>query len=87
MGALDEAKTIDNWTRSAESARDAVLDLYRDANAIKDLGTTPQIVMYRRLAENRERLGRYAEARAWIKLILQIRPDDPTSLATLSRLN
>ncbi len=85
-GKIDEAQTLDQWTRSAEAARDAVPDLYGEANAIKDLGTAPHIVMYRRLAENRERLGRLAEARAWTKLILEIRPDDPASLATLARL-
>ena len=85
-GEHDEAKTVDQWTRNAEAAREAVLDLYREANAIKDLGTAPHIVMYRRLAENRERLGRRAEARAWTKLILEIRPGDPASLAALVRL-
>ena len=85
-GNPEEANPVDAWTRSAEAARDAILDLFRDANAIKDLGTAPHISMYRQLADNRERLGRKPEARAWLALILEIRPDDAASLTSLGRL-
>ena len=41
---------------------------------------------YRRLADNRERLGLRDEARAWHRLVLGERPDDPYSRKALQRL-
>jgi tetratricopeptide (TPR) repeat protein len=85
-GLGDQAATCDRFVRGAQSARSELPGLYREADAVKDLGLRPHARLYRRLAENRERLGRHAEARAWHDLILRDCPDDPYSRAARQRL-
>jgi tetratricopeptide (TPR) repeat protein len=81
-----EAAPCDRFVRDAQAARTELLDLYREADAIKDLGLRPHARLYRRLADNRERLGRRDEARAWHDLALRDAPDDPYSRKARERL-
>jgi tetratricopeptide (TPR) repeat protein len=76
----------DGLKRSAQAARTAEPGLYAEANGKKDLGNVPDPGLYRRLAVNRERLGRRDEARAWHLLIIRDFPNDPTSGAEADRL-
>ena len=46
----------------------------------------PHTDLYHRLADLREKLGRFDEARAWHRLVLRDVPDDALSLAALERL-
>jgi tetratricopeptide (TPR) repeat protein len=60
--------------------------VYVQASAIKTLGLEPRTELYHRLAELRERMGRFDEARAWHRLVLRDAPKDVQSLAALERL-
>ena len=60
--------------------------LYYEALEVKTLGFKPHPELYQRLADLREKMGRYDEARAWHRLVLRDQPDDPLSLAALGRL-
>jgi tetratricopeptide (TPR) repeat protein len=72
--------------RALIAARERILGLYEEASAVPRLGTAPHTELYHRLAELREHMGRFDEARAWQRLVLRDRPDDPVSLAALERL-
>jgi tetratricopeptide (TPR) repeat protein len=61
--------------------------VYVEAFAIKTLGLVPHTELYHRLAELREQMGRFDEARAWHRLVLRDVADDALSLAALARLN
>jgi tetratricopeptide (TPR) repeat protein len=86
-GRSEEAGRFDAAVRGAQRAREDVLALYEEANAVKDLGTAPHPELYRRLADLRERTGRPDEALAWHRLALRDRPDDPISRAAVARLD
>jgi tetratricopeptide (TPR) repeat protein len=60
--------------------------LYYEALEVKTLGLKPHPELYQRLADLREKMGRFDEARAWHRLVLRDQPDDPLSLAALGRL-
>ena len=60
--------------------------VYDEAFAIKTLGLEPRPELYHRLAELREQMGRFDEARAWHRLVLRDDPRDAISLAALARL-
>jgi tetratricopeptide (TPR) repeat protein len=83
---LDQAAAVDLWTRTARAARDELPSLYKEADDVKDFGKTLYLALYRRLADNREKLGRREEARAWHRLILDVFPNDRTSLTAIDRL-
>lgn len=85
-GRADEARGFDQKVRAAQEARDQVLPLYEEADAVKTLGTAPHVELCHRLADLRERMGRLDEALAWHGLVLRDRPDDPTSRAAVARL-
>src|SRR5205085_871105 len=59
---------------------------YSEALSIRTLGLEPHPGLYHRLADLREKLGRFDEARAWHRLVLRDSPDDAPSLAGLERL-
>jgi tetratricopeptide (TPR) repeat protein len=59
---------------------------YLEVGAIKSLGLKPHPILYRRMADFREKMGRADEARAWHRLVLRDFPDDALSLAALERL-
>jgi tetratricopeptide (TPR) repeat protein len=86
LGPQDQALACDRFLREAQAAQTELLGLYQQANALTDLGLRPHTGLYHRLAENRERLGRREEARAWHRLVLRERPDDLYSRNALERL-
>ena len=59
---------------------------YLEAVAIKSLGVQPHTELYQRLADLREKMGRFDEARAWHRLVVRDFPDNAISLAALERL-
>jgi tetratricopeptide (TPR) repeat protein len=59
---------------------------YYETLSIKTLGVKPHPEVYQRLAELREKMGRFDEARAWHRVVLRDSPDDPVSMAALERL-
>jgi tetratricopeptide (TPR) repeat protein len=60
--------------------------LYYEVLEVKTLGLKPHPEIYQRLAELREKMGRFDEARAWHRLVLRDQPDNVLSLAALGRL-
>jgi tetratricopeptide (TPR) repeat protein len=86
FGRDDQAADCDRFVRGAQAARAELPELYKEANAIRDLGLRLHVEIYRRLADNRERLGRPDEAGAWHRLILRDRPVDSYSREALERL-
>jgi tetratricopeptide (TPR) repeat protein len=85
-GDLSGARELEGPMRSAQAARDEVAGLFAEAMGKSDFGRAPDPDLYRRLAENRERLGRRDEARAWHLLILRDIPYDPASIDAAERL-
>jgi tetratricopeptide (TPR) repeat protein len=59
---------------------------YYETLAIDTLGITPHPELYQRLAQLREQMGRFDEARAWHRLVLRDSPGNAVSLAALERL-
>jgi tetratricopeptide (TPR) repeat protein len=59
---------------------------YYETLSVKTLGVKPHPELYQRLAELREKMGRFDEARAWHQIVLRDSPDDPVSMAALGRL-
>ena len=86
LGQHDQAAACDRFVRDAQAAQVETLDLYKQADALKDLGLRPHDRLYQRLADNRQRLGRREEARAWHRLVLRDHPDDLYSRTALEWL-
>ena len=86
-GRLSEADMFDHKVRAAQEAKDQILPLYEEANAVKTLGTAPHPDLYHRLADLRERMGRDDEAVAWHRMVLEDQPDDSESKTAIDRLN
>jgi tetratricopeptide (TPR) repeat protein len=86
LGRHIQAAPSDRFLQDARAAQTELPELYRQANAVTDLGLRPRTALYHRLADNRERLGRRAEARAWHNLVLRDRPNDLYSRNALERL-
>jgi tetratricopeptide (TPR) repeat protein len=59
---------------------------YYETLSIKTLGLKPHPEIYQHLAELREKMGRFDEARAWHWMVLRDSPGDPVSVAALERL-
>jgi tetratricopeptide (TPR) repeat protein len=59
---------------------------YYETLAMKTLGLKPHPELYQRLADLREKMGRFDEARAWHRLVLRDSPNNSLSLAALERL-
>jgi tetratricopeptide (TPR) repeat protein len=85
-GDPTRARELEGPMRSAQAARNEVAGLYAEAIGKRDFGRVPDPDLYRRLAENRERLGRRDEALAWHLLVLRDFPTDPVSMAEAERL-
>ena len=62
------------------------LGAYYETVLIETLGVLPCPEQYQRLAQLRERMGRFDEARAWHRLVLRDSADNVLSLAALERL-
>jgi tetratricopeptide (TPR) repeat protein len=60
--------------------------VYYEVVEVKTLGLRPHPELYQRLADLREKMGRYDEARAWHRLVLRDFPQNALSLAALKRL-
>jgi tetratricopeptide (TPR) repeat protein len=86
-GRLAEADSLDRKVRGAQDAKDQILPLYEEANAVKTLGTAPHRELYHGLAGLRERMGRDDEAVAWHRMVLEYQPDDDESKNAIDRLN
>jgi tetratricopeptide (TPR) repeat protein len=86
LGPPEQAAACDRFVGAARSAQAELPELYKQADAVKDLGRRPHTRLYHRLADNRERLGRSDEAQAWHRLVLRDRPDDLYSRQALERL-
>jgi len=85
-GATAELPRVDQLVAAYQNAFKQMLPVYVEAFAIETLGLEPHTDLYHRLAELRERMGRFDEARAWHRLVLRDVPDDALSLAALARL-
>lgn len=86
LGRAEESERFDRQYRVMEEAKLESPALYKEANADKTLGSTPHADLYRRIADNRERLGRRGEALVWYRLALGDQPEDSVSLAAIERL-
>jgi tetratricopeptide (TPR) repeat protein len=64
-GSTEEAESLDARVAAYRAARDALLPLYEEANAVPDLGIRPQPELGERLALSRESMLRTAEAEGW----------------------
>ena len=60
--------------------------VYYEVVEVKTLGLKPHPELYQRLADLREKMARFDEARAWHRLVLRDFPDNAVSLAALKRL-
>ena len=86
VGAKAEAEPLEREHQAYQAAVNEARPLYEEVNAIKTLGVEPHPDLCRRLADHRERMGQPDEARAWYRLVLADRPDDPAARAALERL-
>ncbi len=77
---------IDQLLTTYQTAFKQMRAVYTEALSLQRLGLEPYTDLYHRLAKLREQMGRFDEARAWHNLVLRDVPDDPLSLAALSRL-
>jgi tetratricopeptide (TPR) repeat protein len=59
---------------------------YYETLTIDTLGLKPHPELYQRLADLREKMGRFDEARAWHRIVLRDSPENALSLAALERL-
>lgn len=64
-GKKRDADEMDARSRSFESAREAIREVYNQANETPSLGLRPYPELCERLAELRSQMGRADEARAW----------------------
>lgn len=85
VGETAEADRLERLHRDYTAAVGEARSLYDQANAEKTLGARPHPVLYRRIAELRERMGLREEAIAWYRLALRDR-DDPAVLEAIERL-
>ncbi|QEH38341.1 Tetratricopeptide repeat protein [Aquisphaera giovannonii] len=70
----EELGPMEERFRAFRDARERVQPLYKEANAVPDLGVAPHPELCRRLADLREDLGRADEAEAWRRFAAEGRP-------------
>jgi tetratricopeptide (TPR) repeat protein len=85
-GEQAEMERVDQRLTAQQEAFKQMRPLYTEALAERTLGLAPHPELYHRLADLREKLGRFDEARAWHRLVLRDAPGDALSLAALERL-
>jgi tetratricopeptide (TPR) repeat protein len=85
-GATAEMDQVDQWLTTQQAAFKQMRPAYVEALEVKTLGLEPHPQLYHRLADLREKMGRFDEARAWHRLVLRDAPDDAVSLAAVDRL-
>lgn len=86
VGDAAEQARIDALLADRQEASGRMREVYEEARTTPTLGLQPHTDLYHRLAQLRERLGRFDEAREWHRLVLRDLPGDPVSLAALARL-
>jgi len=79
---FEPGETSDFRAEDFNQARGA----YYETLSIRSLGVKPNPELYQRLADLREKMGRFDEARAWHRLVVRDSPNNPVSLAALERL-
>ena len=80
IGETAELRRVDQSLAVYQSAFLQVRPIYAQAFALKTLGLEPHPELYHRLAELREQMGRFDEARAWHQLVLRDVPNDAPAL-------
>jgi tetratricopeptide (TPR) repeat protein len=85
-GNIAESEEVDRLLTNYQNAFRSLTPLYLEIKKVPTLGLLPHPDLCHRLAAVREQMGRFDEARAWHRLVLRDAPDDPVSLAALSRL-
>ena len=85
-GDADELARVEKRLDTYQSAFKVNRQEVTDAASVRTLGLTPSPEVYQRLADLREKMGRYDEARAWHRMVLRDAPGQPASLAALERL-
>ena len=86
VGQTTDADRIERLRTDYENAFKQLRPTYLEASKIRTLGLRAHTDIYHRLADLREKMGRFDEACAWHRLVLQFAPMDPLSLAALERL-
>jgi tetratricopeptide (TPR) repeat protein len=85
-GEKAEFERIDQLLTAYQSAYKQTRPVYTQALGIKTLGLEPHPEICHRLADLREKMGRFDEACLWHRLVLRDDPDNALSLAALKRL-
>jgi tetratricopeptide (TPR) repeat protein len=85
-GEKAESDRIDHLLTVYQTAYKQTRAVYTEALSVKTLGLEPHTELCHRLADLREKVGRFDEARRWHRLVLQYDPDNALSLAALKRL-
>jgi tetratricopeptide (TPR) repeat protein len=85
-GRHEDAIQLETRRKAIETAQQSALALYEEANAAPSLGLKPHTDLYHRIADLREQMGRFDEARAWHELVVADDRDNPISRAALERL-
>jgi tetratricopeptide (TPR) repeat protein len=85
-GENAESERIDQLLAAYQTAYKQTRPAYTAALAIKTLGLEPHPQICHRMADLREKVGRFDEARLWHRLVLRDDPDNALSLAALKRL-
>ncbi len=82
----DARKALRGITATNQESAQSVAGLFSTAMNNPRLGLVPDLDLYRKFANVRERMGHPDEALAWHRLILQELPEDPESKAAVARL-
>ena len=84
VGETADFHRIDQLLTTYQTAFKQMRAVYTEALSAKTLGVAPHTELYHQLATLREQLGRFDEARAWHRLVLDDIPDDaaPCRLGT-----
>jgi tetratricopeptide (TPR) repeat protein len=85
-GSSAEHDAVNERLTTYQTAFKQIRGVYEEARSTRALGLQPHNTLYQHLAELREQLGRFDEAREWHRLVLRNTPDDAVSLAALERL-
>ena len=85
-GETTEVDRIEKLLTEYQTAFKQLTSTYLEATKIRTLGLRPHTDIYHRLADLREKMGRFDEARAWHQLVLRFAPTDSLSLAAVERL-
>jgi tetratricopeptide (TPR) repeat protein len=85
-GENAESERINQLLTVYQTAYKQTRPAYTEALAVKTLGLEPHPRICQRMADLREKVGRFDEARLWHRLVLRDDPGNALSLAALKRL-